>query len=94
MDINEVWARLGNDEDAQETMMAAHRNGGRLSQSAAEELPCGDSAFSMLDEMGVTEKRMLDGSLKLNARGKKVAGELAEDLEGVVSASRPWSGRC
>jgi len=81
MDINEVWARLGNDEDAQETIMAAHHSGGRLSRSTAQELPCGDSAFLTLDEMGLVEPLRLDGSLNLNARGKKVAGELAEDLK-------------
>lgn len=81
MDINEVWARLGNDEDAQETMMAAHRDGGRLSHVAAKELSCGDSAFSTLQELGLTEQMRLDGSLNLNERGERLASQLAEDLE-------------
>lgn len=81
MDIHEVWARLASDEDAQETVMAAHRNGGRLSHSAAQELACGDSAFSTVQELGLIEPMRLDGSLNLTVQGKRVAQKLAEDLE-------------
>lgn len=89
MDINEAWARLGNDEDAQETIMAAHHNGGRPSRSTAQELPCGDKAFSTLDELDLIQPMTLDGSLNLNARDKKLARELVEDLE--ESGLRQWA---
>lgn len=76
-----MWARLANDEDAQETIMVAYSNGGHLSHSAAQKLSCGDTAFSTLKELELVEPMRLDGSLALNMRGKKVAGQLAEDLE-------------
>ncbi|MGQ4533712.1 hypothetical protein ACUH9Y_01220 [Dermabacteraceae bacterium P13115] len=81
MNMNEVWARLNNDEDAQETMMAAHREAGHLSYAAAEELSCGTSAFSTLQALGLTEKTRMDGSLNLNEQGKRLAIKLAGELE-------------
>ncbi|MGQ4537758.1 hypothetical protein ACUH94_04395 [Dermabacteraceae bacterium P7074] len=81
MNMNEVWARLNNDEDAQETIMAAHREAGHLSYAAAKGLSCGTSAFSTLQELGLINSVRMDGSLNLNEQGARVASRLAEELE-------------
>lgn len=81
MDMSGVCAQYGNDDDAQETVMAVNGNGGRLSHSAGREPACGDVAFLTLKKLEPIEPMKLDSSLTLNVRGKKVVEQLAEDLE-------------
>lgn len=80
MDNNEIWTRLATDEDAQDTIMAARKNGGDLSQSELEALPGGTTA-SALRPWGIFAEANLGGGVELNARGQRIADELAEELE-------------
>lgn len=80
MDKDEIWTRLATDEDAQDTIMAARANGGHLSQPELDTLPDGD-IDSVLRSWGILAEANLGGGLELNTRGKRIADELAEELE-------------
>lgn len=79
MDWTEIWRLLAVDEDAQDTVMAARKNGGRLGQSELNALPGGTAAE--LRSLGILAKANLGGGLELNERGKRIAQQLAEELE-------------